>query len=390
MASSISSSLTAHKTESWNAVFSLTVGVAGLIMAEFLPAGVLTPLARDLQVTEGMAGQAVTATSILAVISSLSIAFLTRNLNRRTVLLVLSFLLTCSSVIVAMAPSFPFLLLGRVILGIALGGFWSMAAAITTRLVAEENVPKAISIIFGGSSFASVLAAPMGSYFGNILGWRNVFLIAAVVGLAAFIWQFMSLPSLEPKRNVKLRTTIDVLKKPQFTTALLAIMFVFCGRFASFTYLRPFLEKTTGLSVNWISAVLLTFGLAYFVGNWFAPGMIKRNIRTALAIPPFALAFVAMGILLLGHSLFATVVLIFIWGALFGPVAPGWSTWVTRKVPEYAETAGGLYVASIQFSAAIGAFFGGVVFDHYGSAGVFLLSGLSWFLSSILVFSRKL
>jgi predicted MFS family arabinose efflux permease len=143
----------------WNAVWALTIGVAGLIIAEFLPAGVLTPLAHDLQISEGMAGQAVTMTSVFAVITSLLVAYVTRNIDRRKVLLGLSFLLSISSVMVAFAPSFGFLLAGRVLLGISLGGFRSMATAITIRLVPESDVPKALSIIFGGSSFASVLAA---------------------------------------------------------------------------------------------------------------------------------------------------------------------------------------------------------------------------------------
>ena len=373
---------------SWNAVWAMTIGVSGLIIAEFLPAGVLTPLANDLGVSEGVAGQAVTATSIFAVITSLLIAYLTRNLNRRPVLLSLSFLLTISSLIVAYAPNFHLLLLGRVILGISLGGFWSMATAITIRLVPTKDVPKALSIIFGGSSFASVLAAPLGSYLGNIIGWRNVFLIAAAVGLLAFIWQYVALPSLAPKGSTKLRTTIDVLKVPQFSAALLALMLVFCGRFASFTYLRPFLEQTTHLSHNWVSVVLLIFGLSYFVGNWFAPGMIKRNMQTALMIPPIALTFIALGLLMLGTSLPATALLIFLWGAFFGPVAPSWSTWVAKKVPENAETGGGLYVASIQLSAAIGSLIGGVAFDASGSTGVFILSGLSWGLAAILIYFK--
>jgi DHA1 family purine ribonucleoside efflux pump-like MFS transporter len=372
----------------WNAVWSMTIGVSGLIIAEFLPAGVLTPLAHDLAITEGMAGQAVTATSVFAVITSLLIAYLTRSLNRRTVLLSLSFLLSLSSLIVAFAPNFPFLLLGRVVLGISLGGFWSMAAAITIRLVKESDVPKALSIIFGGSSFSSVLAAPLGSYLGNIIGWRAVFLFAAGVGVLAFIWQLVALPSLTPTGRTRLRTTLDVIKVPQFAMGLLAIMFVFCGRFATFTYLRPFLEQTTHLSLNWVSTVLLVFGLAYFVGNWFAPGMLKRNIRHALFIPPVALAAIAVGLLMFGTSLAATIALIFLWGAFFGPVAPGWSTWVAKKVPEQAETGGGLYVAAIQFSAAIGAFVGGFAFDLSGSTGVFVLSGLSWILSAALVFFK--
>src|SRR5437870_2840179 len=174
MKTSITQQNAEEQKPNWNAIWSLTIGVCGLIIAEFLPAGMLTPMAKDLGVSEGLAGQAVTATSILAVVTSILIAFLTRKLNRRTVLLSLSFLLALSSLIVAFAPGFKVVLLGRVLLGISLGGFWSMATAITIRLVPDSDVPKALSLIFGGSSFASVLAAPLGSYFGNIIGWRNV------------------------------------------------------------------------------------------------------------------------------------------------------------------------------------------------------------------------
>src|SRR5438105_1700039 len=134
-----------QKAPNWNAIWSLTIGVCGLIIAEFLPAGMLTPIAKDLGVSEGLAGQAVTATSILAVVTSLSIAFLTRKLNRRTVLLSLSFLLALSSLIVAFAPGFKVVLLGRIVLGISLGGFWSMATAISLRLVPASELPKAFS-----------------------------------------------------------------------------------------------------------------------------------------------------------------------------------------------------------------------------------------------------
>lgn len=314
------------------------------------------------------------------------IAFLTRKLNRRTVLLSLSVLLALSSLMVAFAPDFKLILLGRVVLGISLGGFWSMATAIAIRLVPDADLPKALSLIFGGSSFASVLAAPMGSYLGNIIGWRNVFLIAAAVGALAFVWQWIALPSLEPKGTTRLRTTIDVLKSPEFGVGLLAIMFVFCGRFASFTYLRPFLEQTTHASPAWVSIVLLVFGLAYFVGNSFAPRMIQRGNRTALLGPPIFLALISIGFLFFGSSLYVTVMLVFLWGAAFGPVPPAWSTWVARKVPQQAETGGGLYVAAVQSSAALGAFGGGFAFDLRGSTAVFLMCCISWVVSGLLVY----
>src|SRR5207248_10759374 len=117
----VSTPTTEAAKPAWNAIVAIALGVAGLIMAEFLPAGLLTPMASDLGVTEGMAGQAVTATSIFAVITSLLLAFITRKLDRRHVLLGLSFLLVCSNLLVAFAPTFSVLLVGRVLLGVSLG-----------------------------------------------------------------------------------------------------------------------------------------------------------------------------------------------------------------------------------------------------------------------------
>lgn len=102
---------------SWSGIWALTLGVSGLMIAEFLPAGLLTSLASDLRISEGAAGQAVTATSIFAVIASLLVAYLTRKYNRRTVLLWLSSCMAISSLVVAAAPNLPVLLAGRAFFG---------------------------------------------------------------------------------------------------------------------------------------------------------------------------------------------------------------------------------------------------------------------------------
>ncbi|MGO4838596.1 MFS transporter, partial [Rhizobiaceae sp. 2RAB30] len=119
----------------WAAVFAMTLGVFGLVTAEFLPASLLTPMAADLGISEGLAGQAVTATALVALAASLLIATVVRDLDRRIVLLAFSVLLILSSLLVAFASSLTMLLLGRVLLGAAVGGFWTMSAAVAMRLV---------------------------------------------------------------------------------------------------------------------------------------------------------------------------------------------------------------------------------------------------------------
>ncbi|MGE9745578.1 MFS transporter [Bdellovibrio bacteriovorus] len=371
---------------SWSGIWALTLGVSGLMIAEFLPAGLLTSLASDLKISEGAAGQAVTATSIFAVIASLLVAYLTRKYNRRTVLLWLSSCMAISSLVVAAAPNLPVLLAGRALLGIALGGFWSMSTAIAIRLVPAESVPKALSIIFGGASFAALLAAPLGSFLGDFIGWRNVFTLAALMGAVAFIWQYVALPSLSPTGEVKLRTTWDVLKIPNMLVGLVAINLAFGGRFASLTYMKPFLEQITMLKSSGVSLSFLIFDLAFFLGTLIAGRLITRSLRYGLTFAPLVLAASSLGLIAFGSQVVPTVLLLIIFGAAFAPIPVAWSTWTANTAPESTETAGGLYVASVQLSAAVGAMLGGVAFDSIGSKGVFWMSGLSWGLSALVVF----
>ncbi|CAN2536127.1 Purine+ribonucleoside+efflux+pump+NepI [Methylocapsa aurea] len=110
----------------WAAIGSMTLGVFALVAAEFLPASLLTPMAADLRVTEGAAGQAVTATALVALISAVLVAAVTRRIDRRYLLIGFSALLIASNLLVAAAPSLPLLIAGRVLLGVGLGGFWAM------------------------------------------------------------------------------------------------------------------------------------------------------------------------------------------------------------------------------------------------------------------------
>lgn len=163
----------------WSAVFAVAFCVACLITVEFLPVSLLTPMAQDLGISEGVAGQSVTVTAFVAMFSSLFITQIIQATDRRYIVILFAVLLTASCLMVSFANSFTLLLLGRACLGLALGGFWAMSASLTMRLVPARTVPKALSVIFGAVSIALVIAAPLGSFLGGIIGWRNVFNAAA-------------------------------------------------------------------------------------------------------------------------------------------------------------------------------------------------------------------
>ncbi|MGZ0749059.1 MFS transporter [Kluyvera sichuanensis] len=371
----------------WRAVWALGLGVFGLITAEFLPASLLTPMAASLGVTEGVAGQTVTATALVALVTGLLITSATKSLDRRWVLMFFTLMQIVSSLLVAFAPSLQVLLLGRLLLGVAIGGFWAMSTATTMRLVPASDVPKALSIIFAGVSIATVVAAPLGSYLGSLIGWRNVFILCVVPGVLALLWQLWVLPSMRPENGGSLRTLLHVLRRPGMIGGLLATIFIFSGHFAFFTYLRPFLETVGRASVETISLILLGFGLANFIGTSIAGHLLARNLRLTLALVPFGMGVLALLMVAFGHLALLDGLLVTLWGFAFGLVPVGWSTWLATTVPDEAESAGGLMVASIQLAISAGAAGGGLVFDLNGASGVFTVSGVLLVAAMVMVFA---
>lgn len=375
-------------TPAWMAVFSLAMGVFGLLTAEYLPASLLTPMAAELGVSEALAGQAVTVTAVAALFSGLLLPGLTRGIDRRVVLLGFSVLMIASNLLVAFSSSLMVLLVMRILLGIALGGFWSMAAAVAMRLVPPTLLPRALSIIFSGIAVGTVVAVPLGSYLGGLYGWRSAFVAAAAVGGVTLVFQLFTLPPLAPRRPTRLRTVLEVLLRPGIAVGMLACVLVHTGHFALFTYIRPFLESTSGVGAEGLALMLLGFGAANFVGTLLAGWLLEKSPRGTMVLMPALVGVTALALVWLPASVPGQVVLLALWGMAFGGVPVAWSNWVARAVPDQAESAGGMVVASVQSAIAAGAAAGGAMFSFSGIDGVFVAAGILMLLAALLIGMR--
>jgi predicted MFS family arabinose efflux permease len=364
----------AMQKPAWTAIFANTLVGTVLTTSELLPVSILTPMAEDLNITEGAAGQMVTATSVVGFVSSLLVAFLARNLNRRVLLLLLSGLILASNLIVALAPNFSTLLIGRLLLGTVVAGFWAFSASVTMRLVPATLIPAAFSVLYGGVALSRIIAGPLATYFEPTIGWRNIFLVVAFLALLALLWQFFTLPSLPTKGRARLITLLHLLARPQVRLGMISILLAFVGTFVAFTYFRPFLEVVTGASVNEISAIFFWFGIAAFVGSSLAGTMLRRNLSLTVILIPLSMALIAIGLVVFGKVPLLTSVLVALWGFASSLIPVGWNTWITRTLFEEAESAGGLLVASIQLGIALGAAIGGISFDRTGAAGTFVVA----------------
>jgi predicted MFS family arabinose efflux permease len=374
------------RSSAWGAVLALTLCVSTLIASEFMPVSLLTPIASDLHLTEGHVGQAISVSGIFAVLTSLFIASATRRIGRRTLLLSLTVLMMVSGLIVALAPNFAVLMCGRALLGVVIGGFWSMSTATVMRLVADQEVPRALALLNGGNALATTVAAPLGSFLGQYIGWRGAFFCVVPLAALTFVWQVASLPSMPFQGRARALGAFRVLRRPQASQGMLALTLLFMGQFALFTYLRPFLETVTRVNVSTLSLILLVVGGSGLLGTYLIGFVLRTRLYSVLIAMPLAMAAIAVGLIGFGSSSIAATALLAGWG-LIGTAAPvGWWTWLSKVLPADAEAGGGLMVAAIQLAITLGAAAGGVVFDRSGYQVTFAASAAILCGSALLAF----
>jgi len=358
----------------WGAVMAMSLAAFALVASEFMPVSLLTPLAAELRISEGQAGQSIAISGAFALVTSLALGAVVGRLDRKLLLLGLTFLMIVSGTVAAFAPNYFLFMVGRALIGVAIGGFWSMSAATVMRLVPAREVPRALAILNGGNALATVIAAPAGSYLGAIIGWRGAFFCLVPVAAIALAWLSFTLPTLRAAERAEAGGILRLLKRPAVVVGMAAVSLLFMGQFALFTYLRPFLESVTGVGATTLSLMLLVLGVAGFVGTTLIGSVLKDRLYPVLLAMPLLMAAVAGALVAFGHSAAAVTVLLAIWG-LVGTSAPvGWWTWLAQTLPQDAEAGGGLMVAVIQLAIMLGATLGGLLFDASGYRATFHLS----------------
>ena len=374
----------------WSGVFAMTLCVFALIASEFMPVSLLTPMATDLLISEGLAGYGIAISGAFAVLTSLTISRLAGSMDRKRLLLLLTALMCASGLVVGLAPNYTVYMIGRALIGVVIGGFWSMSAALAMRLVPAASVPKALAIFNGGNALATVVAAPLGSYLGSVIGWRGAFFCLIPVALIALLWQWISLPALPAApRKASAGNVFALFKSRRVALGMLGAGLFFMGQFVLFTYLRPFLETVTRVDVSMLSIILLVIGVAGFIGTVVIGSVLKKGLYRVVIAIPLLMAMIAVALIGLGSSVVATFVLLGLWGLIATAAPVGWWSWLARTLPDDAEAGGGLMVAVVQLSIASGSTIGGLLFDGSGyrltffaSAALLVLAALMTWLTS--------
>lgn len=377
-----------EERQAWGAVVAMSLAAFALVASEFMPVSLLTPLASDLRISEGQAGMGISVSGLFALLVALVIAPVAAKMERKRVLMCMILVIVISGTVVAFAANYEIFMVGRALIGVAIGGFWSLSTATAIRLVPARDVPRALALVNGGNALATVIAAPAGSYLGAFIGWRWAFFTVVPVAILALAWLMISMPKLAPRPvSSGSGNVLLLLKRPPVALGMLAVAGFFMGQFMLFTYLRPFLESVTQLDVSLVSFVLLLIGICGLVGTFLIGSFLRESgLFRILVGVPVVMAVIAMALVAYGDTLIATATLLGFWGLIATATPVAWFTWIARIVPDDVEAGGGLFVAICQLAIALGGTVGGIIFDSVGYRATFEVSALLLVVTSVLAY----
>jgi predicted MFS family arabinose efflux permease len=373
----------------WPAVSAVTLGTFLLVTAEQLPIGLLTAVGSALSVSEGTAGLMVTVPSLVAAVAAPVVPALVGALDRRLLLLGLMALMTLSNLASAAAPNFAVLVSSRVMVGVAIGGFWAVAGGLAVRLVSTENVPRATAIIFGGVGAANVFGVPLGTLIGELTGWRVAFASLSGLALIALVALLAVLPSLAASQPVRLRVLAEQFRNPGVRVGIIATALIVFGHFSAYTFVSPALQRLSGIDERYVGPLLFAFGAAGMIGNFAAGAALSRRVHRSVLVIAVSLAVVMPLFVLLGRTTVGGAILLILWGLAYGGVSVGLQTWMIKAAPQAVEAASALWVAVFNLSIGLGALVGGVIVDALTLQGVLWLGGACALAAALAVRSTR-
>ncbi|MER6604265.1 MFS transporter [Streptomyces sp. CS149] len=354
----------------WLAVLAVTLGIFSLMTSELLPVGLLTPVGQALDVSEGTAGLMVTVPGLVAAVSAPLVTVATGHIDRRIVLVVLIGLMGAANLASAFATSFTVVLVARFLIGLSVGGFWSIAGGIALRLVPARHVARATAVIFGGVETASVLGVPSGTLIGDLSGWRTAFAAVGILGLVSLACMLFFMPRVPAGRTVTFSALPQVFRGNAGVRVGIALTFlVITGHFLAYTFVRPILQGD-GVADSSISVLLLTFGVAGICGNFIAGALVTHHLRRCVMGISVVLT-AAMAVLALADTgAFSAGAILVLWGLGYGAVPVTFQSWILDAAPDATEAATSLYVSAFNLSIALGALLGGFAVDGIGTTSV--------------------
>ncbi|CAI2495294.1 Purine efflux pump PbuE [Serratia ficaria] len=293
----------------------MALGTFAIGTDAFIVAGMLSPLAATLAVAPAQAGWLISIFALAYALFAPLSAWLLGHLNRRRILQLALALFIVGNLTCAFAAGYLQLSLGRILAALGAACYTPQAAAAAAELAPEKRRGRAISIVYGGMTLAIALGVPFGTFFTQLIGWREVFALITLLGAAALLGLSLALRPLAAPGSYGLKARLAPLRQKAVLTPLLIAFFAVCSEHLVYSYVSVLLRHTRLGSERILPFALLAFGIGAVIGNAVS-GKLTDTLGSRLTLL-LSITAQTLTLLLLGFSLaspWRVLTLFLVWG----------------------------------------------------------------------------
>ena len=365
----MTTSTPSRRVAAW-ALLSLAVGSFGIGMTEFVIMGLLPEIARDLlpgvwasspDDAIAQAGWLISLYALGVVVGAPTISGLVARFPRNRVIVALAAALTLFTVLTVIAPTFELVAVSRFLAGLPHGAFFGMGALIAADVLGPGKRAKGVAIVLMGLTVANVVGVPLGTFLGQLNGWRIAFLVVAVIFAAATVMVWTFVPARAGDRGRTFRAELRVFRIGQVWLTLAIGAIGFGGFFAVYSYISPLVTDVSGSPLWVVPLVLIVMGLGMTVGNLLGGVLADRNLRATLIGGLAVLALVQAALALTASHIVPLVVFVFLIGVASAVTSPAIQTRLMDVAGDNQAIAAALNHSALNIGNSLGAALGGIV-----------------------------
>ena len=351
----------------------LLLSAAGftVLTTEFVIVGLLPPLARDLRVTVSEAGLLVTLFALTVALTGPLLTARLAHYERKRLFVATLGLFALSNVLAAAAPNIAVMAIARFVPALMLPVFWSLASATAVQITGPEQAGKAVSLVGFGVVVATIFGIPIGTLISDRFGWRNAFVVLAVLALVKAVALLVFLPTIRGgQERTSVWRQIGILRQPRMLGHVGLSLLVFAGMFTAYTYLADMLEQLAGFDGAAVGWILMGFGGVGLLGNWLGGRLVDRHPLRASILFCLPLAVGLLVLVPLIKSPVGLTLVLAAWGVCQAALFTVSHTRVMKAAASTPALGASLNISGANFGIALGAFVGSRVIDRVGLAGV--------------------
>lgn len=375
--------------KAWIPLAGLTCAAFVFNTSEFIPIGLLSDIAKDLDVSESKAGLLITVYAWMVALTSLPLMLLASRIEFRKLLLSIIALFIASHLLSASASGYGMLMASRIGVACAHAIFWSITPPLAVRIAPEGQKSVALSVIMAGTSIAMVIGLPLGRIIGLHMGWRTTFFCIAAVTFLIFLLLTAVFPKVPVRNRVTLKNIPSLLKQKNLIAVYITTVILVTGHYTGYSYIEPFLGQVARMNEGLVTLTLIVFGLVGMVGSFLFAKYYPTHPLELIKASIMVITLMLLGMRFAAWNIYMVMLLCVLWGTAIVVYNLAFQAKIIEYAPQATAVAMSVYSGIFNLGIGTGALFGSIVCSvslHFiGYAGGLIAAGATFYYLKVAV-----